>query len=506
VAFEYGGSGGYRHYISTTHTGTTGSHNNSMSFWINNGAQALSTDPGTGNVQALTLTPLGVGIGTQTPYRKFDVVGDIVTSVHGTGTQHDPSELIGLRRIGHTTSSALEFVGMGLTVKDKESDGTTARANNAHIAFYTWGNSLWGAKEVIRISERGRLGINTTNPTSLLHVNGNAQIGSQGPTVAPFNTGVAGLTLTGANGNASGPHQSWNTDSDVYPQRHFLNWTHDNIWDCWDCYYGPDGTGAGGNNIRGSNTSSAFRWQKNATDLILTTDPSPTAGGILTLTNRFWINETGKATFSEDLTAQKTITAGPGGVDILGNGTLNRLGQESLRMQNTPVWTYGGFAGIGNNPMPLPAGSNGLRQANANFAGGNGCCVYTPAIRAAGSPFYVYVESTWGTAVGGDRTNHPGVNMSVPTGWVATYISNGTIWEYQGKVTTTEFNAGRTAIISTNNPGIGNNGNYLRSSGNGQLYWSATVVADEALSAEVASQKKTIDDLIKRIKKLEGKK
>jgi hypothetical protein len=119
-----------------------------------------------------------VGIGTQSPYRKLDVVGDIVTSVHGGATEHDPLELIGVRRIGHTSGQTLAFAGMWITVKNVESDGTTASANNSHLSFYTWGQGISGPREVVRITERGRLGIGTPNPTELLDVRGNARLGS----------------------------------------------------------------------------------------------------------------------------------------------------------------------------------------------------------------------------------------------------------------------------------------------------------------------------------------
>ena len=41
------------------------------------------------------------------------------------------------------------------------------------MTFHTWGNSIWNSKEVMRLTSRGRLGINTTPPTELLDVNGN---------------------------------------------------------------------------------------------------------------------------------------------------------------------------------------------------------------------------------------------------------------------------------------------------------------------------------------------
>ena len=41
------------------------------------------------------------------------------------------------------------------------------------MSFWTWGNNISNTREVMRLTSRGRLGINTTTPTELLDVNGN---------------------------------------------------------------------------------------------------------------------------------------------------------------------------------------------------------------------------------------------------------------------------------------------------------------------------------------------
>jgi len=509
-----------------------------MSFWINNGAQTLSTDPGTGNVQALTLTPLGVGIGTQTPYRKFDVVGDIVTSVHGTGTQHDPSEVIGLRRIGHTTSSALEFVGMGLTVKDKESDGTTARANNAHIGFYTWGQNIWASKEVARITERGRLGINTTNPDSLLTVNGSVTlngVGVQTP-AASVNQGVGNVKIVGTAGNNAGPHMIFNDNSDIYPQRQFLNWNHDNIWDIFDCYY--DGQ------IRNSTSTSCFRWQKDANNLILTSadNTGVAKGSIVTLATRFYMNKDGAATFTGTVNAGPaasldtvgiakgtsitpvvrfyinkngaatftgTVTAGPSvSQDTIGNGDLSRIAIEETKSFNpvTLANCSGWPGGCGTNPLGTHPTANGMYLSNANWLD----TLYLPAVAAAGEAFYYQSNAQSTASLRPDRTNLTG-NMGIVNGWTYTFVSNGTVWNYVTQKQNSVFNASRVWPTSTTNIGFGTNGQVLTTNGAGSLSWvtnSVTVVADEMAvqKKELNAQKKIIQNLEKRLKALEGKK
>lgn len=77
IAIQYGGSGGgFRHWISSMHSGA-GASNNALRFWVNAGASAEdSTAPGTSNVNVLDL--FGDGVGWF--YGNLNVDGTLATS------------------------------------------------------------------------------------------------------------------------------------------------------------------------------------------------------------------------------------------------------------------------------------------------------------------------------------------------------------------------------------------------------------------------------------------
>jgi hypothetical protein len=118
---------------------------------------------------------VGIGRATNDLYASLDVVGNIYVTKHGHASLHDAAE-ISNRQIGMKSGNTGDgFTGMQLNVKALESDGTTARANNSDIAFYTWIGGISVSREVARITERGRLGIGTANPTQALDVSGNVR-------------------------------------------------------------------------------------------------------------------------------------------------------------------------------------------------------------------------------------------------------------------------------------------------------------------------------------------
>jgi len=73
IAFNWGGaSGGYRHFIQTRHNSVANSNTNSIDFYVNNSAtQTGSVAPNNaipnGNSLAMSMTAVGVGIGTTAP-------------------------------------------------------------------------------------------------------------------------------------------------------------------------------------------------------------------------------------------------------------------------------------------------------------------------------------------------------------------------------------------------------------------------------------------------------
>jgi hypothetical protein len=93
------------------------------------------------------------------------------------GTFHDANKRDSLS-IGRWDGSgaSINFLGIKYNVTTGADGGNTGFDNQAHMTFHTWGNSVWNSKEVMRLTSRGRLGINTTTPTELLDVNGNVNI------------------------------------------------------------------------------------------------------------------------------------------------------------------------------------------------------------------------------------------------------------------------------------------------------------------------------------------
>ena len=122
----------------------------------------------TSPTERMRITNTGnVGIGTSAPFTTLDVLGNIITSNHGNASQHDVSEQ-GTSYIGHESGTVglTAFAGMGIKV----APGNNSTANAGIIQFYTWGNSVSNSREIVRIDERGYLGIGTTAPSSKLYV------------------------------------------------------------------------------------------------------------------------------------------------------------------------------------------------------------------------------------------------------------------------------------------------------------------------------------------------
>jgi len=77
ISFQFYG-GGYRHFITSRHNGVASSVYNAIDFWLNNSASETgSSTSGTGNVNIMSVTAIGVGINCNVPQYTLDVNGTV---------------------------------------------------------------------------------------------------------------------------------------------------------------------------------------------------------------------------------------------------------------------------------------------------------------------------------------------------------------------------------------------------------------------------------------------
>jgi hypothetical protein len=125
---------------------------------------------------------------------------------------------------GHATGSAQGGLLYLETAADY--DGTIA-----HYVAYTYEDDF-------------RLGPSTDTDAILLTAEGILSFSMTGnkfglgtQTVPHGGVGYALFALEGTDSNAAGPHVQFTTTADNYPVRQMLSWSHDNVWDAYDCYY-----------------------------------------------------------------------------------------------------------------------------------------------------------------------------------------------------------------------------------------------------------------------------
>jgi len=104
-----------------------------------------------------------LALGSTSPYAKLDVNGNIYTTVHGDENEHDAANR-GSRRIGMMPANNADFNGMELETRKYDC------GNGGIVKFYTWGCNTAYSREVMRIDERGWVGIGTNTPQAPLHV------------------------------------------------------------------------------------------------------------------------------------------------------------------------------------------------------------------------------------------------------------------------------------------------------------------------------------------------
>jgi hypothetical protein len=120
-----------------------------------------------------------VGINNTSPNLTLDVGStngnhNIGRAILTAGNIHaaDKLDFLSIGRWDGGSTADMQFSGIKYGVITAAAAGEGAN-NHTCMTFHTWGNSIWNTKEVMRLTSRGRLGINTTTPTELLDVNGN---------------------------------------------------------------------------------------------------------------------------------------------------------------------------------------------------------------------------------------------------------------------------------------------------------------------------------------------
>ncbi|MCW3121999.1 MAG: tail fiber protein [Flavipsychrobacter sp.] len=143
--------------------------------------------------------------------------GDIYASVTEENNTNDihNTKYVGKRRIGMLSG---EFTGMELETERHNSGG-----NGGVIKFFTWGYNTANCREAMRIDERGRLGIGTTDPQAMLEVNGSVGYSTGGD--------FGYLTKGGGGQHGGGQNRSVSilASKDICTKDHFVAYSDNRI-------------------------------------------------------------------------------------------------------------------------------------------------------------------------------------------------------------------------------------------------------------------------------------
>lgn len=115
-------TGGFKHFIRSRHDSTGGSlaYNNAIEFYVNNSTTSGgSSGIGTGNALALSINPVGVGVGSTNPYgyklyvagtlRATDMTAEGNLSVDATGSTTSAPRTVGVTNLGSGTAARVQF-------------------------------------------------------------------------------------------------------------------------------------------------------------------------------------------------------------------------------------------------------------------------------------------------------------------------------------------------------------------------------------------------------------
>jgi len=122
------------------------------------GSFSIADTGGTNALVILSTANNHVGIGTDNPSQKLDVVGNL--EINGTSYLNGNVDI--LYRFGNKgTNQGIQFEAPTTALQ-------TSRIDSDALSFYFGGTS--GTGEVMRMKENGEVGINETNPSATLHL------------------------------------------------------------------------------------------------------------------------------------------------------------------------------------------------------------------------------------------------------------------------------------------------------------------------------------------------
>lgn len=181
IAFQYG-SGGYRHFIQTRHFSGAGFNTNAIDFYLNNSnTSAASSAPGTGNVNAMSITAIGVGIFNNAPTQALSVGGSNqflvnssgnILSINGVATSFPAAQGTAGTVLTNNGSGTLTWSGVGAGLTG--GTGITISGNTINSTWTASGSNIYN-------NNGGYVGIGNSSPAFPVDV-------ASGVTAAKFGT------------------------------------------------------------------------------------------------------------------------------------------------------------------------------------------------------------------------------------------------------------------------------------------------------------------------------